>query len=152
MPDAWNTVPLTASLQPNTAYWLAYNTNGIGNTANAVRLNPGTPGQMAWRTQGFGAWPASFGVVEGGSGSQASMFVTYNTAVVTPRLTFLQPAEGAVLTGTSVNVGYSVTGDATGLPSAISSTAARRALTQRRSTAGSHWLTSPPVRTRCQDF
>lgn len=113
--DRWNTVPLSANLQPNTAYWLAYNTNGVGNASNTVRLDPGAPGQMAWRTQTFGAWPTTFGAVQGSSGSQASMFVTYDTVVVTPLLSFLQPADGASLTGTSVNVNYSITGDATGL-------------------------------------
>jgi len=34
--DAWNTVPITATLQPHTAYWLLYNTNGTSTAVNNV--------------------------------------------------------------------------------------------------------------------
>jgi hypothetical protein len=75
--NAWNKIPLAATLQPNTAYWLAYNTNGSGPAANNVRIDPGSPGQMRWRTQSFGTWPSTFGNGGGGAAYRASIYITY---------------------------------------------------------------------------
>lgn len=59
--NSWNTVPITASLQANTSYWLGYNTNGSSTSVNNMRYDNG--GFGAWKTSGqtFGAWPANFG-------------------------------------------------------------------------------------------
>ena len=56
---AWNSRPITATLAPNTAYWLVYNTNGDNN----LSYDTGTADQGAWsRTSTpFGTWPSSFG-------------------------------------------------------------------------------------------
>jgi hypothetical protein len=77
VPNAWNTVPLAATLQPNTSYWLAYNTNAASSAANNVRIDPGSPGQMRWRAQTFGSWPATFGPPTGSAAAQSSIFVIY---------------------------------------------------------------------------
>ncbi|BEL03970.1 hypothetical protein Q0Z83_021610 [Actinoplanes sichuanensis] len=56
--NAWNSRPITATLAPNTAYWLMYNTNGDNN----MSFDTGTAGQGAWSAATtFGTWPATFG-------------------------------------------------------------------------------------------
>jgi len=39
--NAWNTVPIDSRLQPNTRYWLMYNTNGSNAAVNNVTYLPG---------------------------------------------------------------------------------------------------------------
>ncbi len=58
VPDAWNTARSPPSAA-NTAYWLAYNTNGSSASTNNIRLAPGTANQMRWRSHVFGTWPAT---------------------------------------------------------------------------------------------
>ncbi|WP_433788747.1 PQQ-dependent sugar dehydrogenase [Actinoplanes sp. CA-252034] len=54
----WNSRPVTATLAPNTAYWLMYNTNGDNN----MSYDSGGDNQGAWSaSRPFGTWPASFG-------------------------------------------------------------------------------------------
>jgi hypothetical protein len=109
-PDAWNTLPVTATLQPNATYWLAYNTNGAAPSSNSVRIATGSAGQMRWRTQAFGSFPATFGASGGGVAYQGSIYVTYTNGAATPRLMFLTPAEGGSVTAGNVDVTYQVTG------------------------------------------
>lgn len=40
VPDAWNTVSITAVLEPRTSYWLLYNTNGSNVYVNNVTYTP----------------------------------------------------------------------------------------------------------------
>jgi hypothetical protein len=81
--NAWNTLPISATLAANTTYWLAYNTNAAAATDNNLRYGAGTSGQWQWRPQAFGTWPTSFGALPSGgtSASTGSIYVTY--AVVT---------------------------------------------------------------------
>ncbi len=60
--SSWNTLPITATLQPSTSYWLMYNTNGRTSAVNNMRYNSGTVGQGVYSTNGvnFGTWPATF--------------------------------------------------------------------------------------------
>jgi WD40 repeat protein len=60
--NSWNTLPITATLQPNTSYWLMYNTNGRTSTVNNMYYNNGTIGQGVFSSSGvtFGTWPAAF--------------------------------------------------------------------------------------------
>jgi hypothetical protein len=56
--NSWNSRPLTATLAPNTAYWLMYNTNGDNNLSYDI----GAANQGAWSASTpYGTWPASFG-------------------------------------------------------------------------------------------
>lgn len=59
--NSWNTVPLSAPLRANTAYWLAYNTNAVSAANNNLKYSSG--GRSAYATGGtaFGSWPSSFG-------------------------------------------------------------------------------------------
>ena len=74
--NSWNTLPITGALQPNTIYWLVYNTNATSDTLNnmAVQLGVGT---YAWSSAAilFGTWPSTYGVLFG-SGT-FSIYATY---------------------------------------------------------------------------
>jgi hypothetical protein len=60
--NAWNTLPITATLSPNTSYWLLYNTNGRTTSVNNMYFNNGTAGQGVFSTNSvtFGTWPTTF--------------------------------------------------------------------------------------------
>ena len=60
---SWNTLPLNATLSPNRAYWLIYNTNGSDSTVNNMAYDNAVSNAGAYSTnaQGFGTWPAGFG-------------------------------------------------------------------------------------------
>jgi hypothetical protein len=59
--NAWNTLSIVATLNPNTAYWLMYNANGGSGTVDNMVYNndPANVGAYAPRT--FGSWPTAFG-------------------------------------------------------------------------------------------
>jgi hypothetical protein len=55
--NSWNSLAISATLAPNTAYWLFFNSNGENNMSYDF-----TSGQRgAFSNQVFGAWPASVG-------------------------------------------------------------------------------------------
>jgi hypothetical protein len=59
VPDSWNKVYFDTSVLPNTAYWLAYQTNGTSLSSNNVRFT--AAGQSAWLDhEAFDQWPATF--------------------------------------------------------------------------------------------
>jgi hypothetical protein len=60
--NAWNTLPITASLQANASYWLMYNTNGRSSAVNNLRYITGPHGYGAYSSNGvdFGTWPGTF--------------------------------------------------------------------------------------------
>ena len=57
-PDAWNTVTIKATLDPHTAYWFLYNTNGTSGAVNnaAYVPVPGAPLDDAIHAIGSTAW------------------------------------------------------------------------------------------------
>ncbi len=90
--NAWNSRPITATLAPNTAYWLVYNTNGDNNMA----FTTGAAGQGAWSagSQPFGTWPATFGS-SFKTNYRFSIFATAGTDTSPPIVTSTVPASGA---------------------------------------------------------
>lgn len=93
--NSWNTVPISATLAPNTSYFLAYNTNGASANVNNLRFSNGGP--SGWRTAGqtYGAWPASFG----GFTAQAvtfSVHATFASDVTPPTVALTAPTAGDV--------------------------------------------------------
>jgi galactose oxidase-like protein len=76
--NAWNSLPISASLAPNTSYWLMYNTNGRSSSVNNMRMDAGTTGQGAFSTSrvNFGTWPSSFGPATLGGWSW-SIYLSY---------------------------------------------------------------------------
>jgi hypothetical protein len=75
--NSWNTIPISATLSANTSYWLAYNTNGLTASNNNVRTDSGSTGQLQWRAQTFGSWPATFGTLAGSAAYKMSIYATY---------------------------------------------------------------------------
>lgn len=93
--NSWNTVPITATLAPNTSYYLAYNTNGSGANVNNLRYANG--GSSGWRTSGqaYGTWPATFGAFSSQSAT-FSMYATLASDVTPPTVELTAPTPGDV--------------------------------------------------------
>jgi hypothetical protein len=109
--NAWNTLPISATLAPNTTYWLVYTTNGAASTNNNLRYGAGSSGQMQWHTQTFGTWPTSFGTSNGNNAVAASIYVTYtpSSGVSTPTPPPAAPTASLSASQTSINSGQSTT-------------------------------------------
>ncbi|MDB5077852.1 MAG: Mo-co oxidoreductase dimerization domain protein, partial [Chloroflexi bacterium] len=60
--NSWNSIPVSATLSPNTAYWLAYNTNGTSNLNSLQYDSPVTGVTEMFSTAAvtFGSWPSTF--------------------------------------------------------------------------------------------
>jgi hypothetical protein len=103
-PNNWNTLPVSATLQPNTSYWLMYNTNGRTSAVNNMYYNNGANGQGAFSSSAatFGTWPATFP----GANLTKAVYSLYATGVdsvpnsVPPSVSLTAPAPGATVTGT----------------------------------------------------
>ncbi|MGZ6005541.1 MAG: galactose oxidase-like domain-containing protein [Candidatus Saccharimonadales bacterium] len=99
----WNTLPISATLQPNTSYWLMYNTNGRTSTINNMYYNNGTTGQGAYSSSGvtFGTWPATFP----GAKLSKAFYSLYATGIdsvpnsVPPSVSITAPSSGSTVTG-----------------------------------------------------
>jgi hypothetical protein len=78
-PNAWNTVSISATLQPKQIYWFAYNTNGSSDGVNNLNITPGKALISAWSTNGrtFGDWPKSFGGITRQQGT-FSIYATFS--------------------------------------------------------------------------
>ncbi|MFE6867586.1 Ig-like domain-containing protein [Kitasatospora sp. NPDC057692] len=98
----WNSVPVTAALAANTPYWLAYNTNGSGPSANNLRYGPGGTSAYGNGGQPFGSWPSTVGPVSTGSTS-FSIYASYTAEMAppTPAPGVGPGAEGPILLVTS---------------------------------------------------
>ncbi len=96
--NTWNTVAITATLQPSHAYWLMYNTNGRTASVNNMRFNNGSAGQGVYSNPpvSFGTWPAAFPSPTVTS-SVCSLYLTYAPPADTtpPTVTAVTPANGA---------------------------------------------------------
>jgi hypothetical protein len=100
--NAWNSVPVSATLAPNTAYWLMYNTNGDNN----LSYDTGAANQGAWSaTTTFGTWPATFGTSSRWN-AKFSIYATTGADTTAPTVTASNPPGGA--TGVAVNAPITV--------------------------------------------
>ncbi len=116
--NAWNTLAITATLSPNTTYWLGYNTNGAASAQNNLVGSTGSTGQTKWRVQTFGTWPTTFGAVAGSSSFAASIYVTYTTSVVATDTTPPTTPSGLSATAVStsgINLSWTASTDAVGV-------------------------------------
>jgi hypothetical protein len=90
----WNTLPLSATLQPTTHYWLVYNTNASSASLNNLYYATASSplGAFSNSTQSFGSWPSSFGSASTGS-YQFSLYasVTAGTTSTTGPALSTQP-------------------------------------------------------------
>jgi hypothetical protein len=78
--NSWNTLPLSATLSANTAYWLMYNTNGTSGSFNTLSYNGDLSPVGAWTTQSFGTWPSSFGTATL-AGQRYSIYATASSGL-----------------------------------------------------------------------
>ncbi|MBO3737504.1 PQQ-dependent sugar dehydrogenase [Actinoplanes flavus] len=100
--NSWNTSPITATLAPNTAYWLMYNTNGDNN----MSYDAGMADQGAWSAAtAFGTWPATFGPASRWN-AKFSIYATTGADTTAPRVTATTPSDGA--TGVAGNAPITV--------------------------------------------
>ena len=94
--NAWNTLPVSATLNTNTKYWLMYNANGL--SASSDNMKYVASGLGAWSSSNvtFGIWPSSFG--SSTTGAQTfSIYATYTTgasATPTPVVPTATPVPG----------------------------------------------------------
>ena len=104
--NAWSTVPVNATLQPSTAYWLIYNTNGRTASVNNMRFNNGSAGQGAYGNLpvSFGTWPTFPSPIL--TNAVFSLYATYAPPADTtpPTVTAVTPLNGATGVGTSAAV------------------------------------------------
>jgi len=73
----WNTVPISATLAPNTYYWLGYTTNADLASSNNAKFDDG-PATSAWRAEPYtNGWSSTIPNIHG-TGTQAfSMYVDF---------------------------------------------------------------------------
>jgi hypothetical protein len=64
--NSWNTLPISATLQANTAYWLVYNANGSNTSVDDLRYNGDSSTVGAYLDHAFGSWPSNLnGAIRG---------------------------------------------------------------------------------------
>src|SRR2546427_121211 len=102
VPDAWNTVPISAPVAANAYYWLAYNTNGLAANTNNLRYDAGGATSAWISLEPFGTWPGTFGPIGSASRYRASIYATLLSITSTS------------LPNGTVGVAYSTTFSATG--------------------------------------
>ncbi len=99
--NAWNTLPVSATLSANTAYWLVYNTNGSNPNLNNMKYASGGQGGWSNGAVTFGSWPASFGSAAAAS-ITFSIFATYDTGPVPdPSVALTAPAANSTVSGST---------------------------------------------------
>ena len=62
-PNAWNTLPISATLNASTIYWLMFNTNGGSDGVNNMAYNADPSRVGAYAPRAFGSWPTTYGNV-----------------------------------------------------------------------------------------
>jgi hypothetical protein len=77
VPDAWNTVSISAPVSANTYYWLAYNTNGLAGNVNNLRYDTSAASTTWTGLTTFGTWPTPFAPIGGSAGNSQSMYATF---------------------------------------------------------------------------
>ena len=77
--NSWNTVPLAASLQAATKYWLIYNSNGRTSTVNNMFYDAAGANTGAFTTSSvtLGTWPATWPATSAAANAQFSLYITY---------------------------------------------------------------------------
>lgn len=79
--QSWNTIPITASLNANTKYWLAYNTNGLHGSSNDMSYSTGSSPNARWYSNTsvtFGTWPSTAPAGSQSANQQYYLYATYS--------------------------------------------------------------------------
>lgn len=79
--NTWNTLPISATLAANTAYWLAYNTHTASGSLNDLANNNDSSMVGAWAAAAFGSWPSNFGSASL-AGQRYSLYVSGSTGAI----------------------------------------------------------------------
>ena len=58
---SWNTLPIAATLNANTAYWIFYNTNAGSGSLNNLYYDTDPSEVGAYGQVTFGTWPSTYG-------------------------------------------------------------------------------------------
>jgi hypothetical protein len=105
----WNTVPISATLAPNSYYWLGYATNATTTTDNNARYDNGTANSV-WRVEPYAnGWASTISVIHGSGNQEFSMYVDFAS---TSTSTVSTGSNGRVGIGTtSPNTTLGVAGD-----------------------------------------
>ncbi len=74
--NSWNSLPITATLLPNTAYWFIYNTNASSTRFNDMQYDTVRTNQGFYSSYAFGSWPQTMPQGRVG-GWEYSIFATY---------------------------------------------------------------------------
>lgn len=110
-PNAWNTRLLSATLQPNTSYWLVFNTNGRTTLVNNMYYDNGNQGDgiFSTNTVAFGNWPGVFGAAIR-SNAKYALYATAESAAdpVAPSVTITTPQQNTQVSGI-INVSANAT-------------------------------------------
>jgi Domain of unknown function (DUF1929)/Bacterial Ig domain/Divergent InlB B-repeat domain len=110
-PNTWNTLLLSATLQPNTSYWLVFNTNGRTSSVNNMHYDVGSPGDGVYSTNpvAFGNWPTVFGAATR-TNSKYTLYATAESLAdpIAPNITITAPQQNAQVSAI-VNVSANAT-------------------------------------------
>jgi hypothetical protein len=77
VPDAWNTVSISAPVTANAYYWLAYNADGLAANANNLRYDAGGATSTWITSEPFSTWPVTFGPIGGTNSAATSIYATF---------------------------------------------------------------------------
>lgn len=99
--NAWNTLPVTATLTPNTNYFIAYNTNASSDSYNNMHYANTTGAVSGWNptVQTFGTWPASFGGFTSWNNVTLSMYASFVSDSVPPTVAITNPLDASTVQG-----------------------------------------------------
>jgi subtilase family serine protease len=114
--NAWNTLPVTATLQANASYWLMYNTNAGNSVLNNLTYSNDAGAVGAYGPQAFGGWPASFGK----STTGAWRYAMYATGTVAGAATNTPTATSTPTSTVTSTATVTPTATSTPLPTATS--------------------------------
>jgi hypothetical protein len=77
---AWNAFPISSvNVTNGTTYWLVYNTNAAADTDNNIHFDAGGVDQFKWKAQTYGTWATPYGVPDGDSDNQGSIYAVITT-------------------------------------------------------------------------
>lgn len=76
----WNSLPINATLNANTSYWLIFNSNGSNSGVNNMAYTNVGPGKGTYSSKGvtFGTWPQPFGSAATSANVSFSIYASYN--------------------------------------------------------------------------
>ena len=81
--QSWNTLRVSAPVTAGGFYWLCYNSGTAISTYNNMRDTSGNA-PAVYRTQSYGTWPASFGIVANRWTANYSIYATFGSSTPIP--------------------------------------------------------------------